>query len=662
MPKSLTLGNGNIMACLDKNAEVRDFYYPYIGLENHIGGHNTHRVGLWTEGKLAWLHDPTWNVTVNCENGALMGNTQCENKTLGLDLALYDVVYNEKNVLLRHAVIYNKSPNRRTVKMFFGHEFEIYESHSGDTAYYDPRNKTVIHYNGRRVFLANGVTSAGSSFSEYTTGIFHIEGKEGSYKDAEDGQLSKNPIEHGPTDSVLGFSFELEPEGQADVYYWLAAGKSIEEVHELNTYVLGKSPEHLMRTTRDFWRAWSTKQNFNFYGLDDNIVSLFKKSLFTVRVHADNHGSIIASGDSDVLNGRDTYAYMWPRDASYAALAMDLVGDSNVALRFFQFCNTAITSDGYFMHKYRPDGSLGSSWHPWVARDGVTEHFPIQEDEAALPLIALARYYDTTKDLEFIESVYNSLIKKAADFMVVYRDEATGLPKPTYDLWEEKYGVTTFTACTVYGALIAAARFAEILGKTKSQKLYTDTAHQVREGILKYLYDAESGLFLKMINFEHDAIVADKTIDMSSVYGVYAFGVLPHADPRVARAVKLTEERLSAHTFVGGIARYEGDRYYRKNEEGPGNPWFITTLWLAQYHIAIAEQEKDFEVVKKWLNWVVDYAAASGVLSEQLDPKTGEQLSAAPLVWSHAEYVITIISYLDKLEELGICQKCNPVY
>ena len=222
--------------------------------------------------------------------------------------------------------------------------------------------------------------------------------------------------------------------------------------------------------------------------------------------------------------------------------------------------------------------------------------------------------------------------------------------------------MTTFTACTVYGALIAAARFAEILGKTKSQKLYTDTAHQVREGILKYLYDAESGLFLKMINFEHDAIVADKTIDMSSVYGVYAFGVLPHADPRVARAVKLTEERLSAHTFVGGIARYEGDRYYRKNEEGPGNPWFITTLWLAQYHIAIAEQEKDFEVVKKWLNWVVDYAAASGVLSEQLDPKTGEQLSAAPLVWSHAEYVITIISYLDKLEELGICQKCNPVY
>ena len=39
------------------------------------------------------------------------------------------------------------------------------------------------------------------------------------------------------------------------------------------------------------------------------------------------------------------------------------------------------------MHKYRPDKSLGSSWHPWV-RNGKPE-LPIQEDETALVIYAL---------------------------------------------------------------------------------------------------------------------------------------------------------------------------------------------------------------------------------------------------------------------------------
>ena len=44
--------------------------------------------------------------------------------------------------------------------------------------------------------------------------------------------------------------------------------------------------------------------------------------------------------DSDTLqHGKDTYAYVWPRDAAYAALALDRAGDTNVAERFFTFMN-----------------------------------------------------------------------------------------------------------------------------------------------------------------------------------------------------------------------------------------------------------------------------------------------------------------------------------
>ncbi len=661
MPKSLSLGNGNILVCTDKYAQVRDFYFPYVGLENHLGGHYTHRVGVYVDHQLNWFDHSNWKIDITLSRESLVGETIAQNDALGVILNFSDVVYNEKNILIRAVKIKNNIDRPRTVKLFFGQEFEIYESHRGDTAYFDPIHHVLVHYNGKRVFVINGASGLGG-FDDFTTGVFKIEGKEGSFKDAEDGVLAQNLIEHGPTDSVMGFYLDLGPQEEKTIYYWIAAAESIKDALALNAHILLKKPEHMIRTTRDYWYAWVNKYNFSFYGLVEREIALFKKSMLIIRTHADNHGAIIASADSDMLqNGRDTYSYMWPRDGALSAMAFNMIGEHNVSERFFEFCNNVITDDGYFMHKYRSDESLGSSWHPWM-RNGKIE-LPIQEDETALPLIALWHHYEQSKDLEFIERVYDNLIKNAADFMVSYRDPKTRLPKASYDLWEEKFGIHTFTAATVYGALVCAAKFAKLLGKEKSEHIYMNAAFEIRQALLIYLYDEAQGIFIKMLNVADDGtIIYDKTLDMSSVYGVFAFGVLDIDDPRLTRAIKQAEERLVINTKVSGVVRYEGDRYYRSVDGVPGNPWFITTLWLAQYHIAHAKKESDFAEVHKWIAWAAKHASSSGMLSEQLHPYTGEQLSATPLTWSHSEYVMTIIKYLDRLEELGICLKCNPLH
>lgn len=661
MSKALSLGNGNILVCTDKRAQVRDFYFPYVGLENHIGVHCAHRVGVFADYQLNWFDHSNWDIQVRSADQTQLGETIAKNATLGVTLNLADTVYNEKNIFIREVKVTNDSDRRRTIKLFFGHEFEMYSSHRGDTSFYDPIHHVIVHYNGKRVFLINGQTSTGS-FDDYTAGIFKIEGKEGSFKDAEDGALEKNLIEHGPSDSVIGFYLDIEPNQTETIYYWVAAAKSIKEANELNTYALEKKPGHLLRTTRDYWRAWVNKYSFTFYGLTQSEISLFKRSLLTIRTHADNRGAIIASADSDMLqSGRDTYSYMWPRDGAFSAMAFDMAGDFNVAERFFDFCDHVITEEGYLMHKYRSDESLGSSWHPWM-RNGKIE-LPIQEDETALVIIALWDHYIQTKDLEFIEKVYNSLIKKAADFMVGYREPKTHLPKASYDLWEEKFGIHTFTAASVYKALTVASKFAKLLGKAKSEHIYSTAAFEIKQGILNYLYDEEQGIFVKMINVEDDGTISyDRTLDMSSVYGVFEFGVLEAGDPRLTRAIKQIEDRILVKTDVSGVARYEGDQYFRDSQGVPGNPWFITTLWLAQYYIALAKKEADFTPVHQWLAWTVKHSGDSGILSEQLHPYSGQPLSATPLTWSHSEYVITVIKYLDKLESLGICLKCNPLY
>ena len=162
MPKSLSLGNGNILVCTDKRAQVRDFYFPYVGLENHVGGHYTHRIGVWVDYQLNWFDNPNWDIQIRSADQSLAGETTATNRTLGVTLNLTDTVYNEKNIFLREVKVTNDSDRKRSIKLFFGHEFEIYESHRGDTAYFDPINHVVIHYNGKRVFLINGLSEKGS--------------------------------------------------------------------------------------------------------------------------------------------------------------------------------------------------------------------------------------------------------------------------------------------------------------------------------------------------------------------------------------------------------------------------------------------------------------------------------------------------------------------
>jgi len=651
MARSIVLGNGELCVALDNRAAVRDIYYPHVGSEDHVRGHYLHRVGVWVDGQLAWLSDdPAWEITIACEEDALASAIVARHPRLQVELSFTDIVYNEQPVFLRRVKVTNQGA-ARDIKLYFAHQFEIYKSHGSDTAYFDPITHSIIHYKGERVFLI-GASLEGTPFDDYATGRDNFQGKEGTHKDAEDGQLSKNPIEHGPADSVIGL-YSAYAAGQSKVcYYWVAAAKSIAEAQELNRSIVKKTPEHLIRTASDFWKAWVGANEWDFKDLTSEQVALFKRSLMYVRAHVDNGGGIIASVDSDMLQyGLDTYSYVWPRDSAYTATALDQAGDTNVAKRFFEFCRDTITGEGYFMHKYLPDKSLGSSWHPWI-KDGQFQ-LPIQEDETALVVWAMREHYKKSHDLEFLEEMYNPLVEKAADFLVDYRDPETKLPQPSYDLWERKRGTSTFTSSAVYGALVAAADLSKVLGKKENEARYRQAAREVRDAILTHLWDEETGLFVNMIVRTAGEVSVDSTVDISSVYGIFSFDILPAGDARLSRAWDETVRRLSEGISTGGIARFENDDYYRIPGPSTGNPWIITTLWYAEYLIANAKSVQDLSRAREIFSWVTRHASLSGVLSEQLHPQTGEQVCAAPLTWAHAEYVHAILKYLDRMGELG---------
>lgn len=654
MARSVTIGNGNLLVGLDSRGQLRDLYFPYVGEANHVSGasgNHVHRIGVFVDGKISWLDDPSWRISVGGEEGTCVGFMFAENLELGISLASRDAVHNENDIFLRHFTVHNNRSDTRSIKLFLSQQFRIFESRRGDTGFYDPRVKAIIHYKGDTTILVNAV-SGKQSFQEYNIGLFGIEGKEGTYLDANDGVLERNPIEHGSVDSVIGLSFSIAGHSSQDAYYWIVCGKSVAEVHTLDELVLKEKPERLIASTEAYWHAWLEKEQTDLSILPLDIQKLYNRSLLVMRVHTDNRGGIIASSDTDMLHhGRDTYSYVWPRDGAIIAHTFDRAGYRDVARRFFEFSAKCLEPNGYLMHKYRSDGVLGSSWHPWIING--EPRLPIQEDETATVLFMLWEHYERYRDVEFVESMYNKFIEPAAEFMCDYVESITGLPQASFDLWEEKYGTSTYTASSVYGGLMAAAKFASLLGKDEPSRTFQAIASRMQSAIGSILFDEKEGYFVKHVLHTPDGeLIVDKVVDTSSLYGLLLFNVFDIEDERITRMVQKVEEKLQVHGESRGFIRYEGDNYYRMHDADSPNPWVICTLWVARYYIEKAASHKDLKYPLELLEWTCSHATKSGVLSEQMHPNTREQLSTAPLVWSHAEFVLAVQAYIEKFNLL----------
>jgi GH15 family glucan-1,4-alpha-glucosidase len=87
------------------------------------------------------------------------------------------------------------------------------------------------------------------------------------------------------------------------------------------------------------------------------------------------------------------------------------------------------------------------------------------------------------------------------------------------------------------------------------------------------------------------------------------------------------------------MPRYEHDQYYTVDPAGLGNPWFVTTLWLAEYDI----QTGNIERARLTIEWVKDRMMSTGVLSEQINPFSFAFTSVAPLAWSQAEFMSSLL-------------------
>ncbi len=635
MGRPVVLSNGQLFVGLDEHGLVHDFYYPYVGLENLTNARSTaHKVGVWVENKFSWTDDGSWQISVDFESDAMVSQIKCHHSDLEISLLLQDYVDIDTNSLVRHITITNDVERDRDIRLFMHQVFQISRAGRADTAIYVPDDHYILDYKGKYCLLIGGKFSDGQMFDQYAVGNYAIEGKAGTYLDATDGELSGNAVEHGGVDSVIRFNKVIKAHESEVLDYWVIATSSQNDAQLIHSHFNELNMENYINHVRVHWHGWLGGGSIEIPQF--NRQSL-EKSLLIIKAHCDERGSVLASGDSSIFNyGRDYYCYCWPRDAAYALWPMIRLGHYKEAKNFFEFARDTMHKDGYLMHKYQPDRAIGSTWHPLV--HGRNKELAIQEDETAMTIFMIGEYYEASKDKTFVQNIYNTFVAPCANFMCRFIDEKTGLPHASYDLWEEKFLTTTYTVSTVIAGLNAAASLAKVADEQADSVKWLKSAESIKSNLNK-LYSSDN-YFIKGFLLQSDGTITyDNTLDISSLYGPYMFAGLDINDERLTSTVKQIEKRILNVAPIGGVVRYEHDNYFLTKHQYPGNPWIVSTLWLAQYY-ALAKRHDE---AGKLLDWALARQLESGALSEQFDPETGYALGVTPLVWSHSELVNTIL-------------------
>lgn len=653
MPRTASIGNGHLLILLDEGGLVKDLYYPYAGLEEHTLGLK-HYIAVGINNKIYWLHKYLSKIEQSKKSLKAVATYNIYEEEVVIKIE--SLVYNEKNIFLRKVAITNSSSQDKKIKFFFHQSFRISENKFRNTGYYDPDTNSVIHYRGRRAFLV-GLYLNEEGLDDYTVGLYNYREYKGSYKNIDSYTLSKNSVEHGPVDSVIAKEFNLPSNKSETLFYYLTASKNIYYVKKLQNLLFEKTPQHIFETTNSFWYVWARQRNFPFLGLSKKVESLFYKSLFVVRSHIDSKtGGIIASGDSSTYEfDKDSYAYVWPRDAVYIAHSLDKLGYFTLSRKLYDFLISVLDTKGYLLHKYQQDKSLGSSWHSWVRNNKKV--LPLQLDESALLIWSLWNHYQRTKDVEYIEKNFNLAIKKIADFLVDYADTSLSLPESGYDIWEEDYAMYAYSISSVIGGLDSASNLAYLLKKTSLGKKYKERADLYKASLKKYFYNSKEGFFYKKIQKDEAGnLVYDSIPDMSTFFGLWYFNVFDLENPLILKEYyrMITELEKEPNFYI----RYKGDSFL--SSQNKENLWIITSLWMIIYQIRKASNKKDLKKVSQALDAIASLSSFSGIFPEQVSLKEHKPLNVAPLIWSHSCFLEAVAEYIEKLEKFGLIKICLP--
>lgn len=625
MSTAWQIHSDNLIASINYHGELTDLCWPIKG-ENNLILRSKLTEDIYINGSLL-SKDYKVNIDLSEDNTPTPSFSK-EHGEIRYELKLSAV----NDLLTKTYTFTNESSETQVIKLFVNLPIDFGSNSSRDTIFYDPDLEGLVAYEND-VYLA---VFADQSIEQYACQSPDDFNGNGARPD-KNLQLTNNPVTVGKISGCLGYNMQLEPQAKANIkicYQFANSLYGLQRKLQASDTLPHKYNNALSQILPLVKTASTTLAKELKLNSEDTekLNRLATTSIYIVLGAINTNGSVFAALDSSYFktNGVDDYAYLWPRDASLTYLCL-LRWDDNKILhnkirQGILHINQCFGELPYLMHRYRlHNASLGSSWHPWIDDNGKSR-IPLQLDQTALFVILYEQYIAHYGErIPEVEAKLPGIIKFINDQV------EKGLHKPCYDLWENHFGQFLSEQAALMAALSAGVVIysSHNVGTDKLLTSWEHSVNQLQNGLRENFLNEDGYLgrgYLLEKN-EHQHII--NQVD-SSFHWLWQLGVLSPQDESLKLTVNVAEKRL----VVGdGFARYENDHYLRHNQDYTGNPWYISTLWFAQYYLLTDKLLK----AKSALSFVLKHMDNTGLLPEMADPNSGMALSVKPLIWSHVE-------------------------
>ncbi|HSN69996.1 MAG TPA: glycoside hydrolase family 15 protein [Steroidobacteraceae bacterium] len=375
--------------------------------------------------------------------------------------------------------------------------------------------------------------------------------------------------------------------------------------------------------THDYWVNWTRGLAIPFEWQEEVIRAAITLKLCTF----EDTGAIIAAMTTSVpeaaASGRNwDYRYCWLRDSYFTIKALNRLGATRTMERYVSYiANIVAASDS------RPLQPLyGITGEP-ALDERIVESLPGYRGMGPVR-VGNAAYVQTQNDvygaviLATTQAFFDSRLARPGDEMMFEQLEAAGercvalYDQPDAGIWEYRgrESVHTFSSVMCWSGVHHLVKIARRLGLESRAEHWQKAATQMHERICSAAWNAELGSFTEGWG--------GLTVDASLLLLV-DLGFLAPDDPRFAGTVALIGERLVHNGYVF--------RYRTADDFGrPENAFTICTFWYINALVSLGRRQEACALFDRMLS----RRNALGLLSEDLDPLTGELWGNFPQTYS----------------------------
>ncbi|TGE13843.1 glycoside hydrolase family 15 protein [Hymenobacter elongatus] len=400
---------------------------------------------------------------------------------------------------------------------------------------------------------------------------------------------------------------------------------------------LGSTAEEFLRKTVEYWQRWVKSTSISSFYQTAVI-----RSALALKLHQyEDTGAIIAATTTSLPEAPGStrnwdYRFCWMRDTYYILTAFNNIGHFEEMERYFHYIATITTK---VRDKYQPlysisgaaeltereldlEGYLGNQ----PVRIGNDAYTHIQNDVYGQVLVALLPLY---VDRRFIGA------ERADSERMMY--EALRLIKETMDkpdagLWEFR-NIAQYHCYTYlfhWAGSHAARKVARYLGNAEIEALATELIDIATEKI-EECYDATRGVYTNAIGSPH--------LDASGLQLILMGYLKPDSERAKTHLIELEKE----------LKTPEGLFYRYRHADDFGTPettFLICSFWYVEALACVGRVEDATREFDKLLG----YTNHLGLLSEDVDAKTGSQWGNFPQAYSHVGLVNAAYRIAKKLD------------